>query len=181
MTNTYQTKKQVNDYREIFVEQLAIGHGWATYVADALNDRGVRCEVTEMEICKDLEDAKRFADEKDIIFNDMPGYLDVKSKAMRFNSDPDSFPYTTAFVDTEHGWNQKKEKPLAVILVSQFTKEMLVVPPSTSSTWKPVRKRDRIRNIWDNFLQIRKSDLRRFDDLVQWLLARQDRFKNTPL
>ena len=166
---------------ELFIKQLSIGHKWAKHVAERLNDQGVMCEVTEMEIRRDLSDRAKFADEKDIVFNNMPGYLDVKSNTLKFSDDPHSFPYYKAFVDTKYGWDRKAEKPLAIVLVSQFTGDMLVIPTSTEKTWEPVDKYDRVRQINDTFLQIKKTNLRRFSDLVEWLIRRQERLQNSPL
>jgi hypothetical protein len=84
----------------------------------------------------------------------------------------ESYPYDSAFVDTLDGWNKKKEKPLAVVLVSQKTSSMLVVPVSTSANWGSESKYDRVRGIFETWLTVGREYLKPMEELVSWLKTR---------
>ena len=163
------------DNDKLFFEQLEIGHSWAQYVADKICQRNIPCYATKMEKRSSKSDRFRFRTEKDILFDNMPGYLDVKANSYKFSDDPMSFPYKAPFVDTAHGWANKAEKPLAVLLVSQQTGSIIVIPVSTEKMWVPVKKFDRVRKIEDTFLTIDKSLIRTFDEFIEWLSVRNNR------
>jgi hypothetical protein len=59
-----------------------------------------------------------------------------------FTTDPATFPLSNIIVDTVSGYNKKLEKPLAYIIVSQITKDMIVVPVSTERFWFQDQKMD---------------------------------------
>lgn len=159
---------------ELFFKELATGNKWANHVADFLNNNEIKCHSPKMEIRADISDIARFSlNDKDILFEQMSGHLEVKSRNLRFNSDVETYPYDTAFVDTLNGWNQKAEKPLAVVLVSQKTGEMLVCPVSTEQYWGQVTKYDSVRGIWETWLTIEKKYLQPVTNLLQWLKERQ--------
>jgi hypothetical protein len=173
------TDRGVSDWLKndkLFFEQLEIGHSWANYVAQKICERDISCYATQMEKRKNANDRFRFRSEKDILFNNMPGYLDVKANSYNFGDDPQTFPYKSPFVDTAHGWSKKPEKPLAVLLVSQQTGSIIVIPVSTEKMWVPIKKFDRIRKIEDTFLTIDKSLIKTFDEFIEWLTARQMKF-----
>ena len=117
--------------QELFVRELAIGHKWSEYVAAVLNNSGIKCEATPMRIAQSEEERLSFATEKDVVFTEMTGHIEVKSRRLSFSDDPNSYPKDTAFVDTEFGWNLKNPLPLAVVLVSQETSSLLVDRKST--------------------------------------------------
>ncbi len=159
---------------ELFFEQLAIGHKWTEYVAARLNAAGVPCYATKMEKRKNIADRSRFQNERDIVLTATDGWLEVKSQGNQpFSEDPSEYPKQSAFVDTLSGWRRKNPRPLAVILVHQQTRAMLVIPVSTESEWGTYTGFDRIRKIQDTWLTVQKKHLRRFSDLVDWLKARQ--------
>jgi hypothetical protein len=156
-----------------FVSQLSQGHKWTRYIADKLNDKGILCRVEDMKVAQTVEERKDFYNEQDIIFTGMSGCLEVKSQSIKFTQDPSTFPYKTGIVDTALGWSRKNPKPLATVLVCIHNGEALVVPTSTQDTWVKQRKYDRFRKINDTFLMVDSSLLKTFDDLADWLLARQ--------
>jgi hypothetical protein len=157
------------DNDELFEAELRRGHRWAEHVASAIRSRGLAVEVTPMELRADIDDRHRFEDEHDLMVGSRrPVRIDVKSRGIKFTSVAD-YPYPTAFVDTASGWNAKVHKPVAIVLVSQITSGMLVVPRSTESTWRIRELRDRFRKIDDVFLEVRTEHLRPFDDLVECL------------
>ena len=154
----------------LFLRELAVGSKWANYVAERLNSVGVPCEATEMVFRNSISDIQSFSEnDKDILLHRTPGYIDVKSRNLSFTSDPSSYPYSTAFVDTVNGWYQKKEKPVAVVLVSQKTSEMLVIPTTSEPYWNQELRHDYVRDIDDIFLTVSKEYLRSFDELAAHL------------
>ena len=158
---------------KLFVQQLRIGNKWTEYVAKKLREQNIRAFATELEIRNGVDDRHRFTNEQDILFETMSGCVEVKSRKIKFGKDPLSYPMQTAFVDTVIGWKKKSPKPLAVVLVSQITKEMLVVPVSTESTWGTSTHFDKIRQITETSYTVDKSLLKTFSEFSDWLFKRQ--------
>jgi hypothetical protein len=161
------------DNDELFERELAAGHHYAELVAKRLRDDGLVVEVTPMAWRSTIEERAAFANEFDLrVGTKRPAVIDVKSRRERFTA-PGDFPYETAFVDTVSGWNAKATKPLAIIMVSQITEAMAVIPVSTESTWTTREVYDRTRKIRDRFYEVRRERLRPLSDLVEWLRARE--------
>lgn len=159
---------------KLFVQQLKIGNKWTEYVAEKLRENKINAYATELEVRDTVDDRHRFTNEQDILFESMPGCVEVKSRKIKFFDDPHSYPMQTAFVDTVFGWEKKKPKPLAVVLVSQITKSMLVVPVSTEKMWGTSTHFDKVRQITETSHTVDKSLLKPFSDFVDWLKNRQD-------
>lgn len=168
---------QEND--ELFHTELKSGHSWAEQVAEALASNKVKCHVKPVEFRKNYKDRKRFENEQDIILDSMPGCIEVKSRRLSFGPEPSSYPFKTAFVDTQSGWNKKKPKPLAVVLVSRETRDMLVIPVSTSNQWGIQTSFDRVRSIEESWFTVDKRLLKTFGSLTDWLFDRQQRYKQS--
>jgi hypothetical protein len=161
---------------ELFLKELATGNKWAAHVAEHLNSVGISCYTPESKIRKNISEISSFSEnEKDIVFTEMSGHLEVKSRALAFNKLVQSYPYDTAFVDTVSGWEKKLEKPLAVILVSQKTSSMLYIPVNTSHLWSSERKYDRVRGITDTWLTVDKKHLLPMSELVSFLKNKVDK------
>ena len=167
--------KNLGYSQELFVSELKIGHKWAEYVAEILNSANIKCEATPMKIAKTEKERLSFATEKDVVFQNMPGHIEVKSRRLNFNEHPNSYPKTTAFVDTEFGWKLKNPLPLAVVLVSQETGSLIVIPVSSMSTWTTTRRFDNIRKIEDTFLLVHKKHLKPWSEFIDWLNVRQEK------
>ena len=155
---------------ELFFDELSTGHRFTELVATRLRERGVAAEVTPMERRRTIDDRGEFSSEIDLFAGTDRKPIEVKSRQLTFGTDPRSYPYRTAFVDTVSGWDAKTRKPVAVVLVSQLTQEMLVVPPSRRAHWTVERKHDRVRNITDSWYCAPRGYLRTFDQFVEWLL-----------
>jgi hypothetical protein len=157
---------------DLFRELLAVGHRWAGVVAAYLRNAGLDVEITPMEWRKTIEHRGEFADEYDlsVIGARVPIHVDVKSRALGFTT-PEDYPYPTAFVDTVSGWDAKAHKPSAIVLVSQLTGAMLVIPRTSADKWTRAWSRDHVRGIDDWFYMIDRSLLRPMDVFVEWLLA----------
>lgn len=158
--------------KELFVSELTIGTKWAFYVADFLNANGIACHATEMELAETEAEIPEFSkNEKDIILHDIEGSIEVKSRRLTFN-DWLSYPWDEMFVDTVSGWHKKEEKPLAVIVVSQVTGKMLVIPRETEPNWFKFSGFDKIRQIHDVWYMAKKSDLLDIDEYLDILKSK---------
>lgn len=159
---------------ELFFKELATGNKWAKFVANHLNSVGVSCYTPEGKVRTSIAEIASFSEnEKDIVFTDMSGHLEVKSRNLSFGDSMESYPYETAFVDTLDGWKKKKETPLAVVLVSQKTSSMLVIPVSTEPHWGSESKYDRVRGIFETWLTVKKEYLKPMNELIDWLKTRK--------
>jgi hypothetical protein len=161
---------------KLFVQQLKVGNKWTEYVAEKLRENDIGAYATDLEIRDGVEDRYRFTNEQDILFNTMPGCIEVKSRKIKFFDDPYSYPMQTAFVDTVFGWDKKVPKPLAVVLVSQITKEILVVPVSTENKWGTSTHFDKVRKITETSYTVDKGLLKTFSEFTDWLKTRQANF-----
>jgi hypothetical protein len=159
---------------ELFKRELATGDKWANHVADVLNSMEIPCHATEMVFRDNISQIPEFSEnDKDVVLHNPAGFIEVKSRNLSFGADPASYPYDTAFVDTADGWAKKKEQPIAVVLVSQRTSEMLVIPATTEPQWGQESKYDRVRGIFETWLTVHKSHLRPFPELVSHLRSYQ--------
>jgi hypothetical protein len=61
-------------------------------------------------------------------------------------------------------------------MVSQFTDKMLVVPRSSEGNWVKKSSFDRVRQINDVWYYARKSDMKTFDELCEFLFRRQEHY-----
>jgi hypothetical protein len=155
----------------LFSAELKRGHAYAVEVAHRLLAMGIAVEVTPLSMRKTINDRARYLDMPNIVVPGNPEWaIGVKSRNLCFTGAHD-FPYETAFVDTTSGWDQKKRKPIAVVLISQQTHELAVVPGSTYSTWQKVRAHDMVRNLDDTFYSVPRMQLVEFDKLVNFLRA----------
>lgn len=168
-----QTKWHRND--RLFHQELTTGHQWATRVGERLADCGYPVTVTPMEWRDSLADLKRFRSERDIVVGHPGGpefIVEVKSRSFVFTDDPRSYPsgMPSAMVDTVEGWDTKTHDPQAVVLVSQATSGMLVVPVRrTRDRWKPVRRWDTKREHWAVNYECPRQLLQPMSALVAYL------------
>jgi hypothetical protein len=156
---------------DLFRRELEAGHRWAEVIARRFLGAELHVEVTPLEWRNDIDDRRRFAGERDLLVGPSRVHVEAKSRRLHFTDDPATYPFDTAFVDTVSGWDQKPSAPVAVVLVSQLTVGMLVVPVRTTrAQWTIEERRDRVRNISDRWYCVPRPLLLPFDDLVQWLL-----------
>jgi hypothetical protein len=155
----------------LFFEQLEEGHLWALRVGWRLLAEGFPVQVTKPTRRQTIADRGDYADELDIrVGRSDPLILEVKSRALVFTEDPASYPYATAFVDTAKGWKAKWHKPVAVVLVSQRTGSMLVIPVrTTQESWGIEKHTDHVRGFHERFYTVEKRWLQSFDALIGWL------------
>jgi len=78
-------------------------------------------------------DDPRCADQPDIQVEG--GHLlEVKGRGFAFTS-PEDYPYSTAFLGSTRRWQARTILPCCVVLFSEPTGKLLVVPTSTRSRW----------------------------------------------
>ena len=149
------------------LQELETGYRYQYLVGERLRLAGLSVGLPELEIAETAEEALAFAQERDLTVN---GHvLEVKSRALYFTS-PSDFPFETAIVDTVRGWDQKQPEPLAVVMVSQSTEAMVVLPVRRSrSAWTTAILRDRVRDLTDTFYLAPRSSLVPFSSLVRFL------------
>lgn len=153
---------------ELFRKELETGHKWAALVVSRLNDNDIPAELTPLMWRNNIDARHEFSDETDIIVPTPSGVLQLESKSrnLHFTDVPVSYPYDTALVDTVSGWNKKIDKPFAVVLTSQETSEMLVIPSRTNANWTTKLSYDRVRQIQDRWYEVKWDKMLPFDVLV---------------
>lgn len=159
------------DYVNSFYE----GGTWAKKVARRLNDNGVRCRATEVQIAKSNEEREFMTKyEKDIIFEWSENCLEVKSSTRDFTDDVLSYPFNSLFVDTVSGYDAKVKKPAAYVLISQISHGIVCISPKTYDRWRKVSAFDKKREINEWFYSAPKDILIPFSTLVEFLKNKQD-------
>lgn len=157
---------------ELFSEQLAVGHRYAMRVGAALLHSGHAVTVAPSTLRASTDDIDGYRDDIDVLITNPNGeqfIVESKSRGIEFGESPESYPYETAFVDTVAGWDRKTRKPGAVVLTSQKTGAMLVIPGRSQPTWTQGTTRDRVRDITDTWYLAPRGELRTMEELVGYL------------
>ena len=160
----------------IFDRELEIGRAHEVLVGNALRAHKIKCTFRTEAL--DEEDAsltygqrrEKYKNEKDIVLAN-GDIIEVKSRNLDFDDDPDSFPYPTVFVETISSWKGHDPTPLAVVHISQITGEMLVTMGYDEPNWKIEKKFDRVRQIWDTWYMAERDHLESFKFLVGYIKA----------
>jgi hypothetical protein len=150
------------DYHRAMTE----GHSYNKYVANRLRIAGISCTVPELELVSTREEIQRMTEnEKDIIL-DNGLVLEVKSRNLGFSEIPELFWQKDIYVDTVSGYEAKKVKPYAYVMVSQKSLNMLVVHSNTKDKWFKKTVTDPYRNVTDSFYKIEKQHLTAWPELI---------------
>ena len=153
---------------------MALGHSYNQKVASVLNQLGVSCYTPELTYATSFDEIDTLTEtEKDIIFTEINGHLEVKTTSRPLEEDPMSFQFPYFMVDTVNSYNKKAQKPLAYVVVSQVTQNMAVIPVSTQPKWNTEYKFDYSRKIHDDFWVCPKELVRTFPELVDYLKSIQ--------
>lgn len=153
--------------KDLFLQELAIGSQWAEYVAKELTARGVPCAATEMRVAQTQEEIKEFTEnDQDVVLLDGSGHFEVKSRRLKFNTIFD-YPFDTVFLDTVSGWKQKKQKPIAYLIVSQVTGAIIAVPTNSERRWTKKTAFDKVRQFTDTWNEAHRHDMLSFKEFVQ--------------
>ncbi len=160
---------------QLFSSELREGHRWAEMIGRRLEECGYPVRVTPLKLRDSIAEIPEYEDEFDIVVGEDGGpqfVVESKSRRLGFSEDPSSYPYPTAFVDTCSGWDAKVTKPRAIVLVSQLTGAMLVIPVRQSRPrWTVTRTYDRVRGIRDNWYLVPAADLMPMQTLLDWLAS----------
>jgi hypothetical protein len=121
---------------------------------------GVEVEVPALRRRSSLEEIKAFTEhEADVLLTGTPFTLEVKGRPkLRFTS-AKNFRYADVSVDTVSGYDAKKQKPLAYVMVSGDFQGGIVLPTFTEQTWRSAPAFDTERRISDNFYFAKKQHL----------------------
>lgn len=170
-TSSPRTGWRNND--KLFLDRLREGRHWQEWAAKELQLRGLRVELPEYSERASIVDADRWTmqDQDLVVRNTAVGdcVLEVKSRPLWF-SDPPSFPWPTALVDTVEGWEAKAVEPRAVLLVSQPARRILVVSTKTKPRWTVKASRDAVRGTFADFYECPRELLCSLQWLVNKLL-----------
>lgn len=148
------------------------GHSYNEMVAQRLQSEKIGCEVPELELVSTKEEIQRMTEnEKDIIL-DNGLILEVKSRNLGFSEDPALFWQKDIYVDTVSGYEAKKVKPYAYVMVSQKSGNMLVVHSNTKDKWFKKTVTDPYRKVTDVFYKIERQHLTTWASLVEDLKAK---------
>jgi hypothetical protein len=162
------------DYVKAFTE----GHSYNKIVAKYLLDRKIPCTVPELQIAKTSEERRRLTlEEQDIVLDLIPHVLEVKNVSINFSWEPSEFPFPTTIVDTVSSYEDKNKKPLAYVLRSKPTGAMLAVGPSSKPRWAKKSLYDKKQQLTDNFYIVSKKDLRSMQELVDYIIALQNKYQ----
>lgn len=158
---------------DLFASELRRGHEFAVVIGRRFRTAGLRAEVTASALAKTAAARARFGrTDVDLIVYGRGGrqVIEIKSRRIRF-SGPDDWPeaFDPAMVDTVAGWQTKEHRPVAVVLVSQYTLGAAVVPASSFPYWQIVRKQDARREIPTVSYACPAEHLRSFSELCDWM------------
>ncbi len=161
------------DYRKSF----AFGHGYNQKMAKRFQDSGIDCYAPDLRFAESIEERFDFTqNEKDIVLNNLDGWIEVKSSSTYWeDGDPSSIRsnFSSLFVDTVSSYKEKLTKPIAYVLVSQHTDGVLVVPTTTEHLWQVKNLYDKSRGIFDDFYLVEYQHLKTFDELVSHIMKQQ--------
>ena len=157
---------------DIFFRELEVGRAHEVIVGEALRKHKIKCTFdTKVEYDSDFEERqKKYAGSPDIVLAN-GDVIEVKSRNLDFDDDPDSFPYPTVFVETVSSWKGHDPTPIAVVNISQITGEMLVIMGHDEPNWTVEKKFDRVRGIYDTWYMADKEQLETFEFLVGHIKA----------
>lgn len=151
---------------ELFISELKKGHQWQTLPQVFFQLQGLKVEMPDLSVRSNIAEAGHWINTTDLIVEGNP--LEVKSRDEAFTA-PDTFPYSTIIVDTVAGFDAKKEKPIAYIMISRKTGCMLALASNSQSQWEIQERFDHVRKITDKFYFASTSLLRPLNTLVNFL------------
>lgn len=138
--------------REEFLARLEPSQAAAYRTKKFLEQHGVQVEVPRLQVRSRLGEIKEFTkSEADLLLRGTPFAIEVKwRRKLRF-TEPSEFGYSDISVDTVSGYQGKRRKPLAYVMVSGDHRGAIVLPTFTHAQWTQRRKKDVERGLWDDF------------------------------
>ena len=138
------------------------------YIAARLTFEGLPAKLEPLELAETPWEKHRFRGQRDVRVKGFQ--IEVKSSSYEFTTDITKWPFGEAFVIDLNRWDTMKEKPLAVVFVSQVNHATLFVWAQPELWW--------VKRIYDtreerqrSKLEIcaRKADLKQWSELVKAL------------
>jgi len=154
----------------IFFRELDKGYAMEAEVAARLGQAGVCVEHAPMQVRETYEQRARFRNQKDLLLPDGQ-VIEVKSSSRPFTC-CDDVQFANVHVAEVQAWERKDPTPVAVVLVSQVTKAMVVIPTRSRRSWITATVHDQVRNVDQTVYQCPRGQLREWPNFVAWLLAR---------
>ena len=158
---------------EIFISELKKGYSFQKYVNDYFIEQGFETQFDELKIRKNRNEINDFSDDGDLFILTKKGKLrtEIKSRNLTFEGIAD-FPYSTILVDRANTWIRKvcdNKKPDVIIIISQITKKMFVIPISSQENWFFENKHDGVRDYDRKYILCKKEDLKSIEEFTNWL------------
>ena len=154
-----------------FLRELEAGRTVELWVALKFLEAGCTVRVGALDRAETPWEADRFREEQDVVV-DGRHIIEVKSSSYPFTS-RDDFPFPGAYTCTVKRWEERQQKPLAFVLVSQPTRAMLVVSGRTQPEWEVITSHD-ARRAWKTpTYRAPLSVIRPFDDLLDALVGQK--------
>jgi hypothetical protein len=153
---------------EEFRQRAASAHAWELWVGAMLLETGLPVQVPLLELAETPYEAERFIEQNDVLCGGW--IIEVKTRTFPFTCAKD-FPHPTAFTCAVKRWDARKEKPIAVVIVSQPTQVALAVS-ATMKGWTIATPRDSHRDHVGRTYEAPLEELRPFPELIDWLRVR---------
>lgn len=124
----------------IFKKQLDLGYKFQKYVRDKFIEAGFRACVPKKKVRPDRSRIDEFSDEFDVLVfvKNLKNAIIFETKYLRRDfTCIEDFPFTRPFCDRVGTWERKskKNKPHGIIIGSQFTNAMFLIPVSSEIHW----------------------------------------------
>lgn len=154
--------------RKIYHKRFFSGKPYVKIVANKLKEEGFTIKTPRQNIRKlkyghpDHGDIHVMAEGKTRFT------LEVKSRDLEFTGIED-YPYKSVFIDNVNQWNYKKHKVAAVIIISQITGKMFVIPLSSRKHWREEEITDREKHDRVQKYMVHKMHCITFEQLVEKL------------
>lgn len=120
-----------------FVRDLKEGYAWQLYGKRVLERLGFDVRIDPLRISPDQESVAEYTDRDDLRVQAHSGRwvsIAVKSRKTHFTG-PDDYPHPKCIVDS-HVAVHKWDRVAAALVVSQFTRNWIVIPMTTRHTWR---------------------------------------------
>jgi len=150
-----------------FPAMLEEGRQWELAIAERLVDDGIAVEVPPMLCRPDIASREAYGDAGDLFVRAGHGgkrTLSVKSRSLDFTG-PNDFPFSYVIVDTIKAYDRVRVS--AVIIVSQKTGGVVVVPATTKEHWRDTRWAT--VDGWKPAYECPKGLAKTWGELIEWL------------
>jgi len=152
----------------LFRSLVSEGHAWQTLPYVFLSLAGLTVEMPALSIRNDISQADAWLETYDLKIAHLT--LEVKSRPFAFTSPRDwPAPRLPAFLDTVKKWEAKSTKPFAYIFISKATGGMVATCATAEARgrWGRLSRRDRVRDINEDFYTVGRKHLVTMDILVR--------------